>query len=129
MPNINFYKIGYGYYNILLSLIFFYIDYRLYVFNATQQYFSCIVAVSFILMAEHGVSTENHLHLQYWDHRGQNGIEVGLASTYRISSYYHFHLLMYSIQLYLIKFVNDLWWQVSGFLWILCGVEYNIPQS
>jgi len=32
----------------------------LYVFNATQQYFSYIVAVSLNLVAEHGASTENH---------------------------------------------------------------------
>ena len=70
MPNINFYKVGY--YNILLSLIFFYIDYGLYVFNATQQYFSYIVAVSFILVAEHGVSRKplichhKSMNLNFW---------------------------------------------------------------
>jgi hypothetical protein len=43
-----------------MVLIFFYIDCVWYVFNATDKYFSYIVAVSLSLVAEHGASTENH---------------------------------------------------------------------
>jgi hypothetical protein len=97
----------YDYYSILLSLIFFYIDCGWYVFNATEQYFSYIVAVSLSLVAEHGR-----------DNRGRNRMKVGLTSTYRISAYYHYQSL--------IKFVNDLWRQVSGFLWIHHVLQPNL---
>ena len=57
-------------------------------------------------------------------HRGRDLMMVGFTTTYAISAYHHWHYEfeyrsgeMYSIQLYVIKFVNDLR-QVNGFLQI-----------
>ena len=82
----------------------------------TRSVYTCYIAIMFHFLT---------FFFYYPDHCGRDRMVVEFTTTYGIRAYHNFIVIsnptyneMYSIQLYLIKFVSDLW-QDSGFLQVL----------